>query len=101
MKIRLVRVSRVPAIGERAPLMFAGLWTALVAIAIAADVAGLCHFKRATGLPCPCCGGSRSVQHLVSGDLLGALQMNPLLAVAGAALIAMAALRFVGGRRAT
>jgi hypothetical protein len=100
VKIRLVRVSRLPEIGDRAPLLLAALWSALVAIAIAGDVTGLCHFKRITGVPCPCCGGSRGVLRLIAGDLPGALAMNPLLVLTGTVLVAVAAIRLVGGRRA-
>ncbi|RZJ36020.1 MAG: DUF2752 domain-containing protein [Flavobacterium sp.] len=38
----------------------------------------LCFFKSITGIPCPSCGTTRSVSSLVHGDLVGAIQMNPL-----------------------
>ncbi len=37
-----------------------------------------CVFKGLTGLPCPTCGSTRSVIHLVHGDVPAALAMNPL-----------------------
>lgn len=37
-----------------------------------------CLFKYATDLPCPSCGTTRSVLHLLHGDLSGALYWNPL-----------------------
>ncbi|MGE5174143.1 MAG: DUF2752 domain-containing protein [Betaproteobacteria bacterium] len=40
-----------------------------------------CVFKGLTGLPCPTCGSTRSVVHLVHGDISGALMMNPLTAM--------------------
>lgn len=46
----------------------------------------LCLFKAATGLPCFTCGGTRAMARLVSGDLLGAFRMNPLVTLATLAL---------------
>lgn len=37
----------------------------------------ICVLKNTTGLPCPSCGTTRSVLHLVHGDLYTALFMNP------------------------
>jgi hypothetical protein len=37
-----------------------------------------CFFKRATGLPCPGCGGSRSFVMALHGDFYHAIQMNPM-----------------------
>jgi hypothetical protein len=37
-----------------------------------------CSFARATHLPCPGCGSTRSAWALLHGDVLGALRMNPL-----------------------
>lgn len=37
-----------------------------------------CTLRRATGLPCATCGGTRAALRLLHGDLLGALQLNPL-----------------------
>lgn len=39
----------------------------------------LCTLKALTGIPCPTCGGTRSVAHLVRLDLAGAWAMNPLV----------------------
>lgn len=38
----------------------------------------VCLFKKATGIPCPGCGGVRSTNLLVDGKLLDALYINPL-----------------------
>lgn len=38
-----------------------------------------CLFHATTGLHCPGCGGTRSAARLLSGDLPGALAMNPLV----------------------
>jgi hypothetical protein len=37
-----------------------------------------CIFKQATGLPCPSCGSSRSVQALLHGHWLQIFSYNPL-----------------------
>jgi len=39
-----------------------------------------CMFRKLTGLPCPTCGATRSVVHLVHGDISHAFIMNPLAA---------------------
>ena len=38
----------------------------------------LCTFRRITGMPCPFCGGTRSVGALLEGRFLDALTLNPL-----------------------
>ena len=57
----------------------------------------LCPVRRATGRPCPGCGGTRSLVHLVHGDLRRAVAAHPLGPVLGLLLVAWAA----GGRRTT
>jgi hypothetical protein len=42
----------------------------------------VCPFKSATGAPCPGCGSLRTLDALVHGDLLRAVRMNPLTALA-------------------
>lgn len=37
-----------------------------------------CIFKSATGIPCPGCGGLRSIHALMEGDVAEALYINPL-----------------------
>lgn len=41
----------------------------------------LCPLRRATGVPCPACGGTRAFVHATHGRFLEALQMNPLAAL--------------------
>ena len=41
----------------------------------------LCVFKAVSGWPCPTCGSTRALGRLLAGDLIGALDMNPLAAV--------------------
>ncbi len=42
----------------------------------------LCTLKALTGIPCPTCGGTRTVALLARFDLAGAWAMNPLVAAA-------------------
>lgn len=42
--------------------------------------------RRAFHVPCPFCGGTRSVSVLLQGDLLGALLLNPLVAAGSVAV---------------
>lgn len=37
-----------------------------------------CIFRHVTGIPCPSCGSTRSVLSLINGNILGAIQWNPL-----------------------
>lgn len=57
----------------------------------------LCPVRRATGRPCPGCGGTRSLVHLLHGDLRGSAGAHPLGPAFGLLLVAWAA----GGRRTT
>lgn len=45
----------------------------------------VCWMKALLGLPCPACGSTRALRHLLHGDVAGAAAMNPGL-VAGLAL---------------
>jgi hypothetical protein len=50
----------------------------LISISTGRDVP-TCLFRRATGLPCATCGGTRVVYALSRGDLATALELNPLV----------------------
>jgi hypothetical protein len=41
----------------------------------------LCLFKEWTGIPCPTCGATRMIAALLSGNVLGAAALNPMLFV--------------------
>ena len=75
----------------------------LLALAAATPVAGvesgpvLCPVRRATGRPCPGCGGTRSMVRLLHGDVGGSAAAHPLGPALGLLLVAWA----VGGRRTT
>jgi len=38
----------------------------------------VCLFKNFTGIPCPSCGITRSLLLLITGDIYGAIMVNPL-----------------------
>jgi hypothetical protein len=42
-----------------------------------------CPLRQQTGWPCPSCGLTRAADRLSHGDVLGALEVNPLGALAG------------------
>jgi hypothetical protein len=66
-----------------------------------------CLLLQVTGIECPLCGGTTASLFLLTGDLLGALSMNPLVALAlafGMIWIALwlafgIRIRFLGGDR--
>jgi len=75
-------------------VLFVVLWVGLIVLAwIASRTTGsdvvVCMFKRVTGYPCATCGGTRAAMTLAKGDVLGAVQLNPLatLLVIGAPLL--------------
>ena len=49
----------------------------------------ICVFKNTVGLPCPSCGTTRSILHLVHGDVINAVLLNPfgLIAFSGMVVI--------------
>jgi hypothetical protein len=47
----------------------------------------VCLFRAATGLPCLTCGATRALGELVSGNVSGALAMNPLATLGAVAVI--------------
>jgi hypothetical protein len=52
----------------------------------------LCVFKALTGLPCLTCGSTRVLGQLATGDVTGALWLNPLATVGVGALLLWALL---------
>jgi hypothetical protein len=46
-----------------------------------------CLFRAATGLPCLTCGATRALARLVTGDVAGALAMNPLATAVAFAVV--------------
>lgn len=60
----------------------AGIATFLVVFAMmprpALGILPPCTFKNLTGLPCALCGGTRSAQAFLHGDVSSALYLNPL-----------------------
>jgi len=69
--------------GLTGPLMvFGAMILAMVAACVVTSLAWpiqLCGMKRYTGLPCPFCGGTRSLSALAHLDWLAAFLLNPLV----------------------
>jgi len=53
-------------------------WLLVSLSGIASQGFTICLFKNATGLACPACGSTRSVSYLLQGELMMALQTNPV-----------------------
>lgn len=47
---------------------------------VSAEPSRLCLFRRVTDLPCATCGGTRATLALMSGRILEAARLNPLVA---------------------
>ena len=47
----------------------------------------VCVFRAATGIPCLTCGATRALAELATGDVAGALAMNPLATLGAFALV--------------
>lgn len=67
------------------PLLVLAAWVAVVlALAVLQQWSGremtVCLFKRATGIPCATCGGTRCAIALAKGDFIHAIRLNPLVA---------------------
>ncbi len=69
--------------GKPKPRIF--WWRALLAVAAIGGYAAYmmsgtvqCAFAKVTHHPCPACGGTRSIHALLHGDVMGALQFNPI-----------------------
>jgi hypothetical protein len=102
MKISLARVPRRPPWPAWAVAVVA-TWLALVgsAVYIAAGSGRhleLCLFKFVTHLPCPTCGSTRGVFHLLHGRLLAAWLCNPLVFSVGLLFLVVVIMRIFTGR---
>lgn len=62
----------------------------------------ICFLKALTGIPCPTCGATRALAHLIRLDPAGAFAMNPLAASAALVIAAwaLADLALLPSRRA-
>jgi hypothetical protein len=54
------------------------MWLIISEIFKKAYPVGVCLFKYTTGIPCPSCGATRSVNFLTHGDFVTAFKINPL-----------------------
>jgi hypothetical protein len=52
----------------------------------------VCLFRESTGIPCPTCGSTRLIESLLSGRILEAATMNPLIFAALVAVLSWALL---------
>ena len=61
-----------------------GLWVAVTGLIawVVLTMMGfqfiVCPFKRLTGVPCPACGTTRTLEALLHGDLTHAMTLNPI-----------------------
>lgn len=102
MRFRLEPSTRLPRVPWWAVAIIAA-WAAGVGSIVALSRAAerevvLCHFRALTGMPCPTCGSTRAALAAMDGRVLDALLYNPLVVVAGGAVIALLAFRAVTGR---
>ena len=58
-----------------------------------------CNMKSLLGVPCPACGGTRSVRALVEGDVATALLMNPAVVIGGFVVVSWFILSWFRFRR--
>ena len=98
--------ARTPRLPRVSPWIWAAvcLWLTLVALAVGLShylrqPVDLCPFRRITGMPCPTCGMTRGVLALGRGDLLGALNFNPMAIAALLLGAGWAVLRLILGRQ--
>lgn len=103
MRLHLESVDRRPPWPWWA-IAIVSLWLCLIAASVyisrlTGHVFHLCLFKRLTGVPCPTCGSTRSILHLLEGDLAGAVRMQPFMFVAAVVLTASLLLRLLPARR--
>jgi hypothetical protein len=96
--VRWEKSSRVP----RAPtwaVLAGAAWSVAALAAGAVGGSSPCLLRHATGLPCPTCGGTRSVLAAAHGDVPASLAANPLVLVLLATVFALTLSRAVTGRR--
>ena len=102
MRLRIRSTSRFSGFALW-PCAFAALWaTGVLTVGLIERARGLsiplCHWKRLTGLPCPTCGGTRMLFHMIEGRVLEAFLLNPLLFVAGASFVVWMVAKLVFAR---
>ena len=79
-KLEIERLQRVK-FSIRVSILIAFLFLARVSAIRSAGFStgpSLCLFRNVTGLPCPFCGSTRSVGHILQGEFSAALYSNPL-----------------------
>ena len=102
MQIRTERYSHftIPALLWLIPL--AGLFTLLIQW-LFRQLFGfsmpVCFFKYFTGHPCVICGGTRATMALMRGDVIKALQWNPLFTIALVVVMTVLLIELASQRR--
>ncbi len=61
--------------------------------------AGLCHVRTLTDFPCATCGGTRAALSILRGNVVAAVQLNPLVTLALFAAGLVFALRLIKGQK--
>ena len=76
----LTKLSRIPILGRVSIFVSTLVAGNVLSEATSGFQEGkvICVFRNVTGLPCPFCGGTRSVGSILSGDLAEAWSFNPL-----------------------
>ncbi|MEZ6242957.1 MAG: DUF2752 domain-containing protein [Phycisphaerales bacterium] len=100
--LRVAPATRLPRAQAWVVVLYArwgaGVATVFVLSRATGIHADLCPLHRMTGLPCPFCGGTRTVFLLASLHPLDALAMNPMVALALPALVLALVTRFATAR---
>ncbi|MEY8352273.1 DUF2752 domain-containing protein [Lachnospiraceae bacterium 54-53] len=76
----MVRTKKIKAVkrkSERAVLWSVLFLFLLYCVSMYWMTGGLCMFKGLLGIPCPGCGGTRTMLLLAKGDVSGAMELNP------------------------
>jgi hypothetical protein len=98
----VVPARRLPRVPWWAVALVAG-WALLVGmfelIGPTGPGATLCLVRRVTSVPCPTCGSTRAARAIFAGQPLDGLRHNPLVVLAGAAVVVVLVIRVGLARR--
>jgi hypothetical protein len=100
--VRLVPCRRLPSLPRWAVAVSVAWATAVVALRLlsgGAPGASPCWLRRAFGVPCPTCGGTRATELILRGEMPSAFLVNPLVATGLAVAAALVVLRLLAARK--